>query len=200
MDDLREETLWEFSMIALYRFIIPQEIFITTDGYHYESVIRTVSKKLQIAIRRQRCSFHIGNDLAYRIRDAKMESELYGEKNLIKYMSFQDDANLKKLGKNMDAILDLTKNENGKEIVHIMMHKIRNLHGGDPLISDLIIFVKRHRNEVLLYLEGPMVEKTSEITVQHFSIQSWLFKHRFKTKEDLLRTSYWYHRYLSTGS
>ncbi|MGC8505744.1 MAG: hypothetical protein ACP5NK_03435 [Thermoplasmata archaeon] len=52
--------------------------------------------------------------------------------------------------------------------------------------------------EVFLYLQDPMVEKTSDKAEQHFSIQSWLFKHRFKTKEGLLRTSFWYHHYLST--
>ena len=39
-------------------------------------------------------------------------------------------------------------------------------------------------------------EKTSDIAEQHFSIQSWLFKHRFKTKEGLLKISFWYHHYL----
>lgn len=28
---------------------------------------------------------------------------------------------------------------------------------------------------------------------------SWLFKHRFKTENGLLKTSSWHHRYLSTG-
>ena len=93
-----------------------------------------------------------------------MESGLYGAKNLIKYMFFQNDANLTKLGKNMDAILNLTMNNDEKGIVHIMMHKIRNLHGDDPLISDFLRFVRKYRNEVFLYLEDPMVEKTSEIT------------------------------------
>ncbi len=51
-----------------------------------------------------------------------------------------------------------------------------------------------------LYLDDPEVEKTSDKAEQHFSVQSWLFKHRFKTKDGLLRTSYWYHWYLSMES
>jgi hypothetical protein len=53
---------------------------------------------------------------------------------------------------------------------------------------------------MFLYLENPEVEKTSDLAEQHFSIQSWLLKHGFKTKEGLLRTFHWYHRYLSTRS
>ena len=39
LDDLKEETLAGFFIRALSRFSIPKEIFITTDGYHYESVL-----------------------------------------------------------------------------------------------------------------------------------------------------------------
>jgi hypothetical protein len=53
--------------------------------------------------------------------------------------------------------------------------------------------------EVFMYLKNPEVEKTSDKAEQNFSIQSWLFKNRFKTKDGLLSTSYWYHRRLSTG-
>ncbi len=45
-----------------------------------------------------------------------------------------------------------------------------------------------------------MLEKTSDKAEQHFYIQSWLLKHRFKTNQGLLQTSYWYHRDLPTGS
>jgi hypothetical protein len=44
------------------------------------------------------------------------------------------------------------------------------------------------------------LRKISDIAEQHFSIQSWLFKHRFKTKEGLLKTSFWYPHYLSTDN
>ena len=81
-------------------------------------------------------------------------------KRLIKYMFFQNEKNLMNLGSN-----------------------------SDPIIAGFLPFMKRYRKEVFLYLEDPMVEKTSDIAEQHFPIQSWLFKHRFKTKEGLLRAS-----------
>ena len=54
-------------------------------------------------------------------------------------------------------------------------------------------------NKQIDELKDPEVEKTSDKAEHHFSSMSWLFKHRFKTKEGLLKTSYWYHYYLSTG-
>ena len=200
LDDLTEGTLVNFLVEVLSRFSIPDHVFITTDGYHYESVLRMASERLGIRMRRQRCLFHIKKYLAHRIRDAKMEEHLDMAKKLIKYMFFQNETNLKKLRKNRDAIVKLTEGKNEEEIVEIMLEKINSLYGGDRIIASLLTFVKRHRKEVFLYLENHEVEKTSDKAEQHFSIQSWLLKHRFKTEEGLLRTSYWYHRYLSTGS
>ncbi|EQB72661.1 MAG: hypothetical protein AMDU1_APLC00005G0040 [Thermoplasmatales archaeon A-plasma] len=200
LDDLKEETLSGFFIRALSMFEIPKEIFITTDGYHYQSVLKTVSSVLGIRIRRQRCLFHIEKDLAHRIADAGMERELDMAKRMVKYMFFPNETNLKKLGNNMDAIMKLTEGRSEGEIVGIMLDKIGSLYGEARLIYRFLGFVKKHRKEVFLYLEDPQVEKTSDLAEQHFSIQSWLFKHRFKTKEGLLRTSYWYHRYLSTGN
>ena len=97
-------------------------------------------------------------------------------------------------------MLKLTEGMSEREIVEIMLEKINSLYGGDRIMASFLKWVKKHRNEVFLYLENPDVEKTSDLAEQHFSIQSWLLKHRFKTKEGLIRTSYWYHRYLSTGS
>ena len=114
-------------------------------------------------------------------------------------MFFQNETNLKKLGKNMDAVEKITEGMNEKEIVEIILYKLNSLYGDDRIIASFLTFVRKHRNEVFLYLEEPKVEKTSDKAEQHFSIQSWLLKHRFKTKEGLIRTSYWYHRYLSTG-
>jgi hypothetical protein len=86
LDDIRERTLVNFLVKALSMFSLPDRIFITTDGYHNESVLRRVSERLGIRIRRQRCLFHIEKDLAHRIRDANMESELDGAKRLVKYI------------------------------------------------------------------------------------------------------------------
>ena len=200
LDDLKEDTLAGFFMRALSRFAIPDHIFITTDGYHYESALETASERLGIRMKRQRCLFHIEKYLAHRIADAKMEGHLDMAKRLVKYMFFQNKANLDKLGKNRDAVLKLTEGMSEREIVEIMLDRINSLYGGDTIMASFLKWVKKHRNEVFLYLENPEVEKTSDLAEQHFSVQSWLLKRRFKTKEGLLRTSYWYHRYLSTGS
>ena len=200
LDDLREETLNGFFMRALSRFIMPKEIFITTDGYHYESALEKVSAGLNVRIRRQRCLFHIEKDMARRIRDAHKEMDLDMPKHMIKYMFFQNEKNLRNLGKNSEPVRKLTEGRPEREIVEIMLDKIRSLYGGDRIISGFLSFVRKHRKEVFLYLENPEVEKTSDLAEQHFSIQSWLLKHRFKTKQGLLNTSYWYHRYLSTRS
>jgi len=200
LDDLREETLNGFFMRALSRFIMPKEIFITTDGYHYESALEKVSAGLNVRIRRQRCLFHIEKDMAHRIRDAHKEMDLDMPKHMIKYMFFQNEKNLRNLGKNSEPVRKLTEGRPEREIVEIMLDKIRSLYGGDRIISGFLSFVRKHRKEVFLYLENPEVEKTSDLAEQHFSIQSWLLKHRFKTKQGLLNTSYWYHRYLSTRS
>ncbi|MCL4341573.1 MAG: hypothetical protein M1431_05725, partial [Candidatus Thermoplasmatota archaeon] len=93
LDDLREETLNGFFMWALSRFIMPKEIFITTDGYHYESVLDTVSAGLNVRIRRQRCLFHIEKDMAHRIKDSHRENDLDMARKLIKYMFLQNEKN-----------------------------------------------------------------------------------------------------------
>jgi hypothetical protein len=198
LDDLKENTLAGFLMRALSRFIIPKELFITTDGYHYESVLEIVSAGLNVRIKRQRCLFHIEKDMAHRIKDSHREKELDMAKRMIKYMFFQNEKNLRNLVKNSELVRKLTEGRPEREIVEIMLDKIGSLYG--VIISGFLSFVKKHRKEVFLYLENPEVEKTSDKAEQHFSIQSLLFKHRFKTKQGLLNTSYWYHRYLSTRS
>ena len=200
LDDLKEETLRGFFMRALSRFSILGEISITTDGYHYESVLKEASSGLNVRIRRQRCLFHMEKDLAHRIRDAKMEGHLDMAKRLVRYMFFPNKTNLDKLGKNRDPVMKLTEGKSEREIVAIMLDRIRSLYGEDKIMAGFLSFVRKHRKEVFLYLDDSNVEKTSDKAEQHFSIQSWLLKHRFKTKDGLLRTSYWYHRYLSTGN
>ena len=137
--------------------------------------------------------------LAHKIAVAKIEDHLDMAKRMIKYMFFQNKSNMDKLGMNKYAVEKITEGMNEKEIVKIMLEKINSLYGDDRIIESFLTFVRNHRKEVFLYLRDPEVEKTSNKAEQHFSIQSWLFKHRFKTKEGLIRTSYWYHRYLTTG-
>jgi hypothetical protein len=76
LEDLNEETPVTFFMKAISRFTMPDHIFMTTDGYHYESVLERVSSNLGIRTRRQRCLFHIEKDLAHRIKDAGRENDL----------------------------------------------------------------------------------------------------------------------------
>ena len=97
-------------------------------------------------------------------------------------MSFQNQKNLMGLERNSDPIAFLIAAKNEKQIVEIMLEKITSLYGYDPIISSFLSFLKRHRKEVFLYHRDTMVEKTSDIAEQHFSVQTWLFKHRFKTK------------------
>ena len=175
-------------------------IVITTDGYHYESVLATVEERMHIRIKRQRCLFHIEKDMAHRIRHAGREKDLDMAKRLIKYMFFQNEKNLMNLGSNSDLIERITRGMTEREIADIMLDRLMLLYGDDPIIAGFLSFMKRYRKEVFLYLEDPKVEKTSDIAEQHFSIRSWLFKHMFKTKEGLLRVSFWYHHYLSTES
>ncbi len=76
LDDLKEETLAGFFLRAISRFTVPETIFITIDGYHYESVLETVASRMCIVIKRQRCLFHIEKDLAHKIENAKKEKYL----------------------------------------------------------------------------------------------------------------------------
>jgi len=79
--------------------------------------------------------------------------------------------------------------------VQRVLYKLSTLSTKDLIIRSLQNFIDKYRKEVFLYLENPEVEKTSDLAEQHFFIQSWLLKHRLKTKEGLLRAYRWYHRY-----
>ena len=67
-----------------------------------------------------------------------------------------------------------------------MLDKIRNPYSWGRLLSRFLLFVKKHGKEVFMYLGELQAE-------QYFSIQSWMLKHRFKMREGLLGTLYWYH-------
>lgn len=68
-----EETLMNFFTNALSMFNTPHEIFITTDGHHYESVLSRASVIMGKGINRQRCLFHIEKDVAHRIKEARKQ-------------------------------------------------------------------------------------------------------------------------------
>ena len=115
-------------------------------------------------------------------------------------MFFQNETNLERLGRNSESMRELIRGKDEMEIVDIVLYKLNSLYGEYQIIRSFLAFLRKHRKEVFLYLDNPGVEKTSDKAEQHFSVQSWLVKHRFKTKDGLLRTSYWYHWYLSTES
>ncbi|QRF75130.1 hypothetical protein Thermo_00623 [Thermoplasmatales archaeon] len=124
-----------------------------------------------------------------------MEEHLDVAERLVKYIFFTGETNLYKLGKNSDPVRKLTEGRSEKEIVEIMLCRIHSLYEEDMIMAGFLSFVTSHRKGVFLYLSNPEVEKTSDKAEQHFSIQSWLFNHRSRTKEGLLRTSYRYYRY-----
>ena len=76
LDDLPEKTLIDFFVRSLKGFNVNGEVYITTDGYHYSSVLGEASRILGIRIKRQRCLFHIEKDLAHRIKDSRKEKDL----------------------------------------------------------------------------------------------------------------------------
>ena len=80
-------------------FDVPDNIFITTDGFHYESSLIETGRIMEKRIRRQRCLFHIEKDLAHNIKVSNKEKELDPAKRLVKYMFFQNETNLKNLEK-----------------------------------------------------------------------------------------------------
>ncbi len=108
-------------------------------------------------------------------------------------MLFQNETNLKRPGKNGDPVRKLAECRSEKEIVGIMLDEIGSHYCEDRIMAGFLSLVKRDRKEAFLYLSDPKVEKTSDKAERHFPIQSWLLKHRFKTKEGVLRTFYLCH-------
>lgn len=157
LGDLREDTHAGFMMRALSRFTMPEEIFITTDGYHYESLLKEVSQASNIRIRRQRYLFHIKKDLAHRIKDAWVEEHLDMARRLAKYMFFPSGTNLYKLGKNCDLVRKLTEGRSEKEVVEIILGKIHSIYEEDRIMAGFLSLVKRYRNTSFLYLSNPDV-------------------------------------------
>ena len=76
LDYLKEEMLAGFFIMAISCFTVPEVIFITSDGSHYESVLETVVSGMSMVIKGQRCLFHIEKDLAHKIKEAEKEKDL----------------------------------------------------------------------------------------------------------------------------
>jgi len=193
LQDIGEDSTISFLMDALRRFNIPDDITITTDGYHYRNALVEVSRTLGIRIRRQRCLFHIMKDLSKKIHDAKKDQDLKDAKHLIEYMFFPTDGNMDKLGKNMEAVSSMVMGLDRKDAIYKLIHIITDLYSDEPIIKRFLKFLKKNRFTVFRYLDDPMVNKTNNVAEHHFSVRSDLFKRRFKTVDGLKRTVYWYH-------
>ena len=83
----------------------------------------------------------------------------------------------------MYPVLRITEGKNESEVVEMILYKINSLYGNYRIIVTLRTFVRKHGDEVFLYLKNPEVEKTSDLAEKHFSIQSWLFKYRSRRKK-----------------
>lgn len=195
VDDLSDDSIAIFLMNALSHFNIPETVTITTDGYHYGNVLKSVSRNMGIRIRRQRCLFHIEKDLSHRIKMAHRENDLDLPKRLIKYMFFQTPENLRKIGKDSISFQRSIEGKSESEIIDHTIALLNRYYGDDPIIYRFLTFLEEYREEVFLYLKDKKVEKTTGIAERHFSVMSWLLKHRFKTRDGLLKMSYWHHYY-----
>jgi hypothetical protein len=121
-----------------------------------------------------------------------MEDELDLHKKLIKCMFFQTLGNLRKIGDN-PSVMEGIEGKSEYETIQYIIGILDRCYGNDPIISKFLSFPEANRAEVFLYLKDSNVEKTTGFAERHFSVMSWLLKHRFKTKEGLLRLSYWHH-------
>jgi len=118
----------------------------------------------------------------HEIRDANREDEIGMAKRMIRFMSFQNERKFGSLGENSESMRNLIMGKDEKKIVNIMLYKLNSLYGEYSIIKSFFAVVMKRSKEVFMYLENPEVEKTSDEAEQHLSLQSWLFRHRFKTK------------------
>lgn len=103
------------------------------------------------------------------------------------------------LGKNTESTGRIVSGLFEKEATLRILQLVRDLYSGDPIIGKFLKTLRKNRREVFQYLEDDMLQKTNNVSEHHFSKRSELLRKRFKTDDDLLRRSYWYHR-LSTES
>ena len=77
-----------------------------------------------------------------------------------KFMFFLNRKDPENLGKNKETVLKLIDGKSEKQVVEVIMEKLRSLYGGNMITYRFLDFVKKL-----------------------FSIMSWLFKHRFKAEK-----------------
>ncbi len=81
-----------------------------------------------------------------------------------------------------------------------LLPTIRRLYGTDGTVDRFIRLPDEQRGEFFLYLDDPLVVKTSNMAERHFSMNSELFKRKFKTKEEFPNTSCWYREHYRMSS
>ena len=138
----------------------------------------------------------LGMDVTDAVYRAHREEQLEGAVRLLTYTLFPTERNLKALGKNGDAVRRLYSGKTEREIVEGMLPTIRHLYGGDSIIGKFLNALDERKKEFFLYLDDPLVSKTSNLAEQHFSMNSSIFKRRFKTKNGLLNTSFLFHEHI----
>ncbi len=136
-------------------------------------------------------------DLTKKAYDSGRLKDLMDNIDLINFMFFHSSENMEKLGSNAGSIKKIISGKSEKEDTFIIMDTVRYLYSRDPIIGESLRFVRRNRTQIFRYLVDPDMNKTNNVAEHHFSVRSELLKRRFKTREGLLKTSYWYHR-LST--
>ena len=202
MENLLDQSIVSFLTGALKRFSVQpgQTVCITADGRNYDTAFSTVAREMHIRIRRQRCLFHSVMDVNEAVYRARAEKQLEGAVRLLTYMFFPTEKNLKALGRNEDAVRKLYSEKTEREVVEGLLPTIRRLYGGDSIIGKFLSTLDEHAEEFFLYLDDTLVSKTSNLAEQHFSMNSPIFKRRFKTKDGLLNTSFLYHEHLRLSS
>lgn len=198
MENLLDDSIVPFLSGALKRFSVQpaQTVYITADGRNYDTAFATVARELHIKIKRQRCLFHFLMDVTDAVYRAHRKEQLEGAVRLLTYTLFPTEKNLKAMGKNADAVRRLYSEKTEHEIVEGMLPTIRHLYGGDSIIGKFLSALDERKKEFFLYLDDPLVSKTSNLAEGHFSMNSGLFKRKFKTKNGLLNTSSLYHEHI----
>ena len=198
MENLLDDSIVPFLSGALKRFSVQpgQTVCITADSRNYDTVFSTVARELHIKIKTQRCLFHFLMDVTEAVYRAHRKEQLEGAVRLLTYTLFPTEKNLKALGKNGDAVRRLYSGKTEREIVEGMLPTIRHLYGGDSIIGKFLDALDERKKEFFLYLDDPLVSKTSNLAEGHFSMNTGLFKRKFKTKNGLLNTSSQYHEHI----
>ena len=71
-------------------------------------------------------------------------------KKLIKYLFFQNEDNLKRLGKNREAMFRITGNKNEKEVVNIILYKLNSQYGDEEIIRSFLAAVRKYGIKIVL--------------------------------------------------